>query len=110
MAASLGVRQLRFTKTAQEIQSTLECVVSAYEAKINNIVIKNMPLIKDNVKLEFGATFAALANADGQASLVSAELTIPALVNGDGSIRAASSNAKKQLQHMWARTYSRPDL
>jgi Zn-dependent oligopeptidase len=60
--------------------------------------------------LEFGATFAALANADGQASLVSAELTIPALVNGDGSIRAASSNAKKQLQHMWARTYSRPDL
>ena len=53
----------------------------------------------------FAATFGALASADGHAALASAELTLPALVSGDAEARAASSEAKKQLQQMWNRAY-----
>ena len=40
----------------------------------------------------------------------SAELTIPALVSGDETVRAASSEAKKQLKDMWSKAYARADV
>ena len=48
----------------------------------------------------FGCSFGALADADGQAALRSAELTLPALVSGEAARRQAATEAKKELQLM----------
>lgn len=46
----------------------------------------------------YGSSFGALADADGTAAHLSAELTLPALVSGSAAVRSAASEAKKQLQ------------
>lgn len=100
-----GVHKLCFTKTVSEINRSLESLVGTYESQIDGITA-TAP--RDPVN--FASTFGELAKADGHASLMSAELTLPALVSSDSSVRSASSKAKQQLQQMWARAYARPDL
>eukprot|EP00929_Paragymnodinium_shiwhaense_P088903 TRINITY_DN49209_c0_g1_i1.p1 TRINITY_DN49209_c0_g1~~TRINITY_DN49209_c0_g1_i1.p1 ORF type:complete len:708 (-),score=168.42 TRINITY_DN49209_c0_g1_i1:271-2394(-) len=108
-----GVQRLCFTKSADEIRRGLETLVKSYEANIDKLVAAASPLIArggSDEKELFKATFGRLADADGHAALASAELTLPALVSGDAATRAASSEAKKQLQNMWSRAYARCDV
>mmetsp|Transcript_33650 Transcript_33650/g.96637 ORF Transcript_33650/g.96637 Transcript_33650/m.96637 type:complete len:701 (-) Transcript_33650:163-2265(-) len=103
----LGVHQLTFSRKAADISACVEAVVKDYEGRLESLLKTDSQLIGRQL---FDATFGSLANADGHAALVSAELTVPALVSGDAEARAASSAAKKRLQNMWARAYMRPDL
>jgi len=107
----LGVPSLCFTRNAAEIRNAADTFVRSYEAKLDHFVAETeqMPAEQDKNSL-FEATFGRLANIDGHAALASAELTVPALVSGDVLTRAASSEAKKSLQQMWSRAYSRADV
>ena len=127
MAASvLGASRLCFAKSAPEIKHGLQKLVSTYEvppapcrnlgdrlwftqSNLDRLVAQCGALNKAAPGTElFAATFGALASADGHAALASAELTLPALVSADPAARAASSEAKKQLQQMWNRAYGVP--
>lgn len=101
---SFGAPRLNFTKSADEIRIGAAALERDYEAKLEAL------LASAQGSSSFAATFGRLADADGHAALLSAELTLPALVSGDAAVRTASSEAKKQLQKMWARTYGRQDL
>ncbi|CAK0890287.1 unnamed protein product [Prorocentrum cordatum] len=108
----LGAHGLNFAKGAEEIRSGLSALVDTYEAKVEALVAESTKLLAEggaerDPRRLFEAAFHRLADADGHASLASAELTLPALVSGDREARAASSEAKKALQQMWARAHIR---
>jgi thimet oligopeptidase len=106
-----GVQRLCFSKGADDIRHGLEALIGSYETKVDELVKRCTPLLAATSKRElFKSTFRSLADADGHAALASAELTLPALVSGDAAARAASSEAKKKLQHMWSKVYARPDV
>ncbi|CAJ1459901.1 unnamed protein product, partial [Effrenium voratum] len=102
---ALGAHQLSFTKSADEIRRGLKELTESYELRIQKIL--EAATAGDS---SFGASFGRLAEADGRAALLSAELTLPALVSGDAAERQASQEAKKALQQMWSKTYARPEL
>lgn len=102
--STIGAHQLNFCKSAQEIQTSLKQLMSSYEQQIEGI------LHAEGKEATFHTAFGRLAAADGAAALLSAELTLPALVSGDAEVRQVAAEAKKQLQQMWSSTYSRADL
>eukprot|EP00927_Polykrikos_kofoidii_P008136 TRINITY_DN13375_c0_g1_i1.p1 TRINITY_DN13375_c0_g1~~TRINITY_DN13375_c0_g1_i1.p1 ORF type:complete len:762 (-),score=126.38 TRINITY_DN13375_c0_g1_i1:107-2311(-) len=107
----LGAPSLRFSLDAEGIRAGLEKIVNTYESKLNTLLcdVEGSASAPPG-RRRFLATFGRLADADGHAALASAELTLPALVSGDAEVRAASSEAKKALQRLWAGTYSRVDV
>eukprot|EP00434_Breviolum_minutum_P034880 symbB.v1.2.030877.t1/scaffold3524.1/size54796/2 len=105
VTSTVGVHQLNFGKSAEEIRSGLHSLMERYEAQIQEIVKANQA-----TQVASFEAFSKLADADGQAALMSAELTLPALVSGDVLVRKAAQEAKKALQLMWGKSYAYPDL
>ena len=60
--------------------------MSSYEQQIEGILLS-----KEGEEATFQSAFGRLAAADGKAALLSAELTLPALVSGDAEVREAGS-------------------
>jgi len=102
---TIGVHQLKLTRSADQIRSALKILVNTYEGKIEKLIAE-----AETEAVSFEARFGKLAEADGYAALASTELTLPALVSSDADARAASSAAKKDLNQMWSRAYTRTDL
>lgn len=105
MAKVVGTHQLNFCKSADDISASLKTLMEKYEKEVQAIVDAGASKADP-----FSCSFGALADADGAAALRSAELTLPALVSGEAARRHAATEAKKELQLMWGKTYSRHDL
>eukprot|EP00808_Paulinella_micropora_P022445 g75124.t1 len=102
---------LRLSLSAAQITAETHELVRQYQAKINGIVQRSGQKSAGSASHQgFLASFGSLADADGHAALISASLTLPALVSPDADARKASSQAKVTLKDMWDTAYARPDL
>ena len=93
--------------SAQDVQNLCGQLKSKFEETIQSIEDSSSSTTKPK---RWDNTFASLSLALGEASEISALITLPSMTHKDSKVRQASTKSKDELKSMFDSTFGRPQL